>query len=43
MRKLSAPQNRGLERITQEEHILVSDFVAAGVSCTVFCKVVPLF
>lgn len=43
MRKLSAPQKRGFETITQEEHILVSDFVAAGVSCTVFCKVVPQY
>lgn len=43
MRKLSVPQKHGLESITQEEHIFVSDFVAAGVSCTVFRKVVPQY
>lgn len=45
MRELSAPQKHGLESITQEEYILVSDFdfVAAGVSCAVFCKEVPQY
>lgn len=47
----ACPQKH-LESIAQKEHILVShsevcstplDFVAAGVTCTVFCRAMPQY
>jgi len=49
---LSAPQKHHLKSIMWEAHILVSplevcftplDFVAAGVTCTAFCRETPQY